>query len=71
MPWVDCRKAGEFMSIKMVVNEFMAYKGLHDFNLGPNADFTPPIPKICHEPRPDQPYAEQHLCAPQAEPQGR
>lgn len=31
IPVNDCRKAAEFMSLKMVVNEFMAYSNLHDY----------------------------------------
>ncbi|KAJ3227233.1 hypothetical protein HK099_002926 [Clydaea vesicula] len=34
IPKDDCRKAGEFMSMKMVVNEFAAYAGLNAYAIG-------------------------------------
>lgn len=48
IPLEDCRKAGEFMSLKMVVNEFVAYMGLADYAINPGhlGNFHPRTVKL-------------------------
>ncbi|KAJ3058600.1 hypothetical protein HK102_010403, partial [Quaeritorhiza haematococci] len=42
VPLKDCRQAAEFMALKMVVNEFVAYKALSDFIFEDNVGVLAP-----------------------------